>query len=221
MTQPPSPVPPARTLPSAKTWLEGVPTPAHRRFDGYAVGAFVLSLPGLAPVAAVLAAIALPRIQRTGSRGRGLAQAALAISACWVIALGVAAALDVYGQKQAGVGRTVAITELAVDQCFDADLKADTLRLVRIADCRAAHSGEAYAKVGAAVTGLGAEQKAAAATQRCATAFHEFVGKPYEQSSLDMYYVVLEDQAVAGGNVLCMVGRPGRELTGSMRGSQR
>ena len=69
------------------------------------------------------------------------------------------------------------------------------------------------------MTGLSTEQKGTSATQHCATAFQEFVGTPYERSGLDMYYVVLEDQAVADGNVLCMVG--GERLVGSMRGAQR
>lgn len=185
------------------------------------MAAFVVSLPGLAPIAAVLALIALPRIRKSGGRGRGLAIGALVISCCWVIAIGVAAGLALYGERQAGIGRTVAIGQVQVQQCFDADLDGASLRMARIADCTVAHTGEAYAKVKATLTGLTAEQKSSAATQQCATAFATFVGKPYERSELDMYYVVLEDRAVADGNVLCMVGKPGEQLSGSMRGSQR
>jgi len=185
------------------------------------VAAFVTSLPGLVPVAVVLAGVALRRIKRTGSHGKRLAYGALGISLCWMIAIGVAVALGLYGERQAGIGRTVPISEVAVQQCFDADLEAETLRLVRIADCAVAHTGEAYAKVGANLAGLSIEDKGTVATQQCATAFGVFVGKPYEQSELDMYYVVLEDRAVADGNVLCLVGMPGTHLTGTMRGSQR
>lgn len=185
------------------------------------MAAFVVSLPGLAPIAAVLALIALPRIRKSGGRGRSLAIGALVISCCWVIAIGVAAGLALYGERQAGIGRTVAIGQVQVQQCFDADLDGASLRMARIADCAVAHTGEAYAKVKATLTGLTAEQKSSAATQQCATAFATFVGKPYERSELDMYYVVLEDRAVADGNVLCMVGKPGEQLSGSMRGSQR
>jgi hypothetical protein len=222
MTQPPVPIQPARTpLPPAESWLEGVPTPDQRRLDRYAVAGFAFSLPGLAPVAVVLSLIALARIRRSGTRGRRLAQAALVVSGCWLIAIAVAAALGLYGERQAGIGRSTAIAQVHVGQCFDADLGAETLRLVRIADCTSEHAGEAYAKVKAAVTGLSTEEKGAVATQECATAFRQFVGKPYEQSELDMYYVVLEDRAVADGNVLCMVGQPGEQLSGSMRGTQR
>lgn len=221
MTQPP-PIQPARpSLPPAESWLAGVPTPAQQRQDRYAVAALVTSLPGLVPVAVVLAGVALRRIKRTGSRGKRLAYGALAISLCWMIAIAVAVALGLYGERRAGIGRTVAISQVAVQQCFDADLEAETLRLVRIADCAVAHTGEGYAKVRAELAGLTAEDKGTVATQHCATAFSAFVGKPYEQSELDMYYVVLEDRAVADGNVLCLVGMPGTRLTGSMRGSQR
>lgn len=222
MTQPPPPIQPARTpLPSAESWLEGVPTPAQRRLDRYAVAAFATSLPGLVPIAMVLGLIALPRIRKSGARGRQLAISALVISACWLIAIGVAAALNLQGERRAGIGRSTVISQVEVKQCFDADLDVDTLRQVKIADCAAPHTGEAYAKVRAMLTGLSTEQKGAAATQQCATAFQTFVGKSYESSELDMYYVVLEDRAVADGNVLCMVGKPGEQLTGSMRGSQR
>jgi hypothetical protein len=229
MTQPPYPVqpppadPPAvRTaLPSAESWFDGVPPVVRRGLDRFAVTGFVLSLPGLVPIAVVFAAVGLRRIRRSGARGRSLALAALAISAFWVIAIAVAALLGLYGDIRAGIGRSMSISQVRVNQCFDAHLDGGTLRTVRIADCAEPHSGEAYAKVRASLTGLSAEAKEVPATQECAAAFHRFVGKPYEESTLDMYYVVLEDHAVANGNVLCMVGKPGEELTGSMRGSQR
>jgi hypothetical protein len=214
--------PPVRTaLPSAESWFDGVPPVVRGGLDRFAVTGLVLSLPGLAPIAAVFAAVGLRRIRRSGARGRWLALAALAISACWLIAIGVAAALGVYGEIRAGIGRSTSISQVRVNQCFDAALDVGTPRMVRVADCAKPHSGEAYARVKASLTGLSAEAKGTAATQQCAAAFQRFVGKPYEVSALDMYYAVLEDRAVADGNVLCMVGKPGEELTGSMHGSQR
>ncbi|WP_112241343.1 DUF4190 domain-containing protein [Kribbella monticola] len=224
MTQPPTPIQPARTqLPSAESWLTGVPLPAQRQLDGYAVAGFVISLPGLtAPLGAVLALVGLARIRKSGARGRKLGVAALAICAGWAIAIGVAAALGLYGEHKAGIGRSVPIAQLKVGKCFDADLDAGTtLKLVTIADCAAGHSGEAFAKASAGLTGLPPDEKGTAATQACASSFQQFIGKPYVQSELDMYYVVLEDHPVADGNVLCLVGKPGERLTGTMRGSQR
>jgi hypothetical protein len=222
MSQPPPPTQPVRpSLPPAESWLTGVPTPAQQRQDGYAVAALATSLPGLVPIGVVLAGIALRRIKRTGQRGKGLAYGALVVSLCWVIAIGVAVALGLDVERRAGVGKTVSISQVEVGKCFDADLDETTLRSVRIAACSAGHTGEAYAKVRAALSGLSSEQTGTVATQQCAIAFSDFVGKPYERSELDMYYVVLENRAVADGNVLCLVGMPGMKLTGSMRGSQR
>ena len=221
MTEPP-PIQPARpSLPPAESWLAGVPTPAQQRQDRYAVAAFVTSLPGLVPVAVVLAGIALRRIKRTGSRGKRLAYGALAISVCWMIAIGVAVALGLYGERRAGIGRTVGDLGGRRTAVFrrrsgggDAAGGADR-RLCGRAHRRGVREGPA------SLAGLSAEDKGTVATQQCATAFGAFVGKPYEQSELDMYYVVLEDRAVADGNVLCLVGMPGTQLTGTMRGSQR
>jgi hypothetical protein len=222
MDQPPPPIQPARQpLPSAESWLEGVPDPARQRPDGYAIAAFATSLPGLVPIAVVLSGIALRRIKRLGGRGRRLAQGALLVSLCWVIAIGVAVALNLVGEQRRGIGRTVSISQVEVGHCFDADLESDALRVVRIADCAAPHTGEAYARVRAALVGLPAAEVSSTATEQCAGAFVEFVGKPYERSELDMYYVVLADRPVADGNVLCLLGMPGTHLTGTMRGAQR
>ena len=185
------------------------------------MAALVTSLPGLVPVAVVLAGIALRRIKRNGGRGKGFAYGALVVCLCWGIFTGVAVALGLYGQLRDGVGRTLPIAEVEVGRCFDADLEAATLRMARIANCRSEHSGEAYAKVRADLAGRSAAETQTIATGACTTAFGAFVGKAYEQSDLDMYYVVLEDRAVADGNVLCLVGMPGTRLSGSMRGSQR
>ncbi|MFK4083943.1 DUF4190 domain-containing protein [Kribbella sp. NPDC020789] len=220
MTGPPiQPVRPS--LPSAESWLTGVPTPAQQRQDRYAVAALVTSLPGLVPVSVVLAGIALRRIKRSGARGKRFAYGALAICLCWGIITGVAVARGLYGQLREGVGRTLPIAQVEVGRCFDADLEADALRVARIANCRSPHSGEAYAKVRADLSDRTTEETQTIATRECATAFGAFVGKPYEQSELDMYYVVLDPRAVADGNVLCLVGMPGTRLSGSMRGAQR
>lgn len=223
MTPPPTPTERRPSLPPAESWLEGVPLPTQRRLDRVAVAAFVTALPGLVPISAVLAVAAWLRIRRTGHRGRGLVIGAALLCLGWIIAIVVAALLGLYGERQAGIGRSVPIATVQVGQCFDADLTSGSqlLRTVRIADCAAPHTGEAYAQVSALVAGLSEADQGKVATQQCAAAFEGFVGKPYAGSELDMYYVALAGRAVADGNVLCLVGLPGTQLTGSMRGSGR
>lgn len=213
-----------RALPSAETWVDGIspaPPPAERRTDGFSVAGFVLGIAGAVVLSVPLAFYGLRRTRRTGFRGRNLAMAGLAISACWLVIFSVIAGFVVWADREAGLGQAVPVEELRVAQCFNADLAQGSLLVARIADCAKPHTGEAYARAKAKLTGLTPDDKADAATQACANAFEPFVGRRYEDSQLDMYYVVLEDRAVADGNVLCMVGTPGEQLTGSMRGSGR
>ncbi|WP_328989094.1 DUF4190 domain-containing protein [Kribbella sp. NBC_01245] len=213
-----------RALPSAETWVDGVsaepPTPV-RPTDTFSMAGFVLSIAGAVVLSVPLALFGLRRTRRTGLRGRNLALAGLVISACWLVIFGVIAGFVVLADREAGLGQAVPVEELRVAQCFNADLAQGALLVARIADCAQPHTGEAYARAKAKLTGLSPDDKADTATRACASSFETFVGRRYEDSELDMYYVVLEDRAVADGNVLCMVGTPGEQLTGSMRGSRR
>lgn len=213
-----------RALPSAETWVDGVsaePPPVERRTDGFSVAGFVLGIAGVIVLSVPLALFGLRRTRRTDLRGHSLATAGLVISGCWLVIFGVIAGFVVLADREAGLGQAVPIEELRVAQCFNADLGQGSLLVARIADCARPHTGEAYARVAAKLTGLSPDDKADTATRACANSFEAFVGRRYEDSELDMYYVVLEDRAVADGNVLCMVGTPGEQLTGSMRGSRR
>lgn len=61
--------------------------PPRPPIDGWAIAALVTALLGLGPVALVLALVALRRTRRNGSRGRGLAVAALVIGLVELLAL--------------------------------------------------------------------------------------------------------------------------------------
>ena len=63
----------------------GQPPAPSRGTDVFAVGAIVTAVFGMAPVAIVLAVLALGRTKTTGQSGRGLAWAALVISALWIL----------------------------------------------------------------------------------------------------------------------------------------
>lgn len=187
--------------------------------DGVSLVGFVAGVVGVVPLSLPLGVLGLRRTRKPGVGGRNLALAALTLSGCWLAIFAVLALFVIADGRDLG-GRTP-IAELRVNQCFDADLDQGSLQVVRIADCAGPHAGEAYARAQAALTGLPGADKEAAATQACATFFERFVGRRYEDSELDMYYVVLADRAVADGNVLCMVGSPDEQLVGTMRGSGR
>ena len=203
-------------------WVQQPPPPPFSaRTNGFAIAGFVLGLVGAVVLAPVFSIIALRKIRRNRERGRGFAITGLVLTGCWLAVIALIAVLGFYGGNQAGVGDTTAVSNIRVGQCFDADLDKNTLLVAKIADCGGPHAGEAYATASAALAGLAGKEKDLSAAEGCANSFEDFVGKAYDTSELEIFFVVLQDDEVAGGNVLCMLGKPGKELTGSMRGSRR
>jgi hypothetical protein len=78
--------------------------PQPRSFDGFAVAGFVTSLLCLIPVALILSIVALGRIKRNGTRGKGLAVAGLVISilSVLVVVAAVFAALQTPSRDDSG-----------------------------------------------------------------------------------------------------------------------
>lgn len=189
--------------------------------DGFAIAGFVTGLIGMVVLAPVFSIVGLRRIRRTGDRGRSLAITGLVLTGCWLAVIALVAALAVWGTREANVGNSTPVANIRVGQCFDADLGKSTLLVAKIADCAGPHAGEAYATASATLTGLDDSEKDMSAAQSCAKSFQGFVGGPYDASELDIFFVVLQDKEVANGNVLCMLGTPGKQLTGSMRGTGR
>jgi hypothetical protein len=202
-------------------WVQQPPPPRSARTNGFAIAGFVLGLVGAVLLAPIFSIIALRKIRRNGERGRSFAITGLVLTGCWLAVIGLIAALGFYGGKQAGVGQTTAVSNIRVGQCFDADLDKKTLLVAKIADCGGPHAGEAYATASAALAGLAGKETDLSAAEGCANSFEDFVGKAYDTSELEIFFVVLQDDEAAEGNVLCMLGKPGKELTGSMRGSRR
>jgi hypothetical protein len=230
--QPGSPVSPGSPVPqpglpsypgagAPEPWTQQGLPPRSAKTNAFAIAGFVFGLVGVVVLAPIFSIIGLRRIRRHGGRGRSLAITGLVLTGCWLAVIGLVAALGFYGGDQAGVGQTTAVSNIRVGQCFDADLDKNTLLVAKIADCAGPHAGEAYATATAALAGLAGKEKDLSAAEGCANSFEDFVGKAYDTSELEIFFVVLEDNEVAGGNVLCMLGKPGKQLTGSMRGSRR
>lgn len=192
-----------------------------RRTSGFAIAGFVCGLIGVVLLAPVFSIVALVKIRRTGQRGRAFAITGLVLTGCWLAVLGLVVALVIYGSSERGVGDTTAVSNIRVGQCFDADLGNSTLMVAKIADCAVPHAGEAYATAAAKLVGLAGKDKDLTVAQECASSFEGFVGKAYDTSELEIFFVVIDDREVAGGNILCMLGKPGKQLTGSMRGAGR
>src|SRR5262245_28584145 len=202
-------------------WAQQPVPPRSAKTNGFAIAGFALGLVGAVVLAPVFSILGLRRIRRDGGRGRSFAITGLVLTGCWLAVFALIAALAVYSGHQADVGQTTAVSNIRVGQCFDADLDKNTLLVAKIADCTGPHAGEAYATASAALTGLAGKEKDLSAAEGCANSFEDFVGKAYDTSELEIFFVMLQDDEVAEGNVLSMRCKPGKELTGSMRGTRR
>lgn len=197
------------------------PPPQSHRTNGLAVAGFIVSIVGVSVVGIVLSIIGLRQIKQRGDRGRGFAIAGLVLSGCWAALLGVGLLMGFGGGVEAETGDETAVASLRVGQCYDGD-PTKRFALLKVVDCAATHDGEAYAKVPVDLTKVAGEKEDLAASVGCATDFEPFIGIPYDDSKLEVVFLVLEDRQDPAGNVLCMVTGPaGERLTGTLRGSRR
>ena len=116
--------------------------------------------------------------------------------------------------------------DLRVGDCFDLkDASADTIEDVRAVQCASEHEYELYF-VGNMPDGAypGNEGFESFVADNCDPAFATYVGKTYEASELDVYWLQPTDDAWRAGDhaIQCAVYDPNRSrLTQSLKGSQR
>lgn len=120
------------------------------------------------------------------------------------------------GGTPAPTATSTAIVDLAVGDCISGDLT--------VVDCSTEHDSEAYASI--TVPGddfPGDESIATQAGQGCTDAFTEFVGIPYDDSSLDYaFYFPTEGSWAAGDRrILCLIVDPETRVAGSLEGAAR
>jgi Domain of unknown function (DUF4190)/Septum formation len=136
----PAPPPPAFTY-------VGVPPPAERQTSKLAIASLVFGILGGAMFAIVLGIVALVHIKRTGSKGRGLAIAGLALAAVWTVVLTVVV-LSAVGQNmpaKAGPGPgATSVFALRVGDCFQSPTTDSTVLSVTKVDCTAPHNAQVY-----------------------------------------------------------------------------
>ncbi len=121
--------------------------------NGWAVAAFVLGILGGTILSVIFAIIALVQTTRRRQRGRGLAIAALVISAAWIAIIASVIAYGVWGQ-----GNSIEAADLATGDCVK-DAYADQLPTwVARVRCDRPHYGEVFAVLtqpGATADGCG------------------------------------------------------------------
>ncbi len=148
---------PPGQYPPAPAGYGAQPPPGHQQparvpgTDGFAIAGFVLSLVGGILLSVIFAVLALTRIRRSGQGGKGLAIAALAISAAWVliILIGVVA-LIASGPERGDTGAVtepgrVSPVDLKVGDCTKSQPAEGEVDDIEVTPCTTPHVGEVYA----------------------------------------------------------------------------
>ncbi|POH66466.1 hypothetical protein C3B59_08595 [Cryobacterium zongtaii] len=159
---------------------------------------------------------------RTGLLIAAFSVGALTLSGCTAIS-------DLFPQQAARDAETQEISEageadvfsLAVGDCFN-DQDADAVESVTAIPCADAHDYEAYFAFDVSEDGAfpGDEALAQIAEERCVTEFATFIGKSYEESTLDFNYLSPSEGSWDSGDreILCLA-MAENKTTGSLAGT--
>jgi len=228
---PPAPYDPQAPFAAPPPYGSATPPPASGT-NGFAIAGFVLSLPGMVPLAVIFSIIGLVKARSAHQKGKGLAIAGLVISAVWVLVavLGVAAFLSGRADRDASGAvvkpGTVDVLSLRVGDCVQlpSDSTFDTTKLPAV-PCSQLHDGEVYVVGSLGLTGSypGEAAVTQAAQGVCGAAFEPFVGTSYDQSSIDVTYLFPRQREWQLGDrgVTCILTPRTGQVTGTLKGSAR
>jgi MFS family permease len=108
--------------------------------NGWAIAAFVLGILGGTILSVIFAIVALFQIRDRHERGRGLAIAALVISAAWIAIIASVIAYGISAQ-----GTTVRAIDLKTGECVKDAAEGELPTWVKRVRCDRPHHGEVFA----------------------------------------------------------------------------
>lgn len=226
------------------------PAAASGRTNGVAIAAIIMGV--VVPIGGIIAgAIALAQIKRTGEKGRGLAIGGIVAGGVITVLsiVAVVVALVVFALFGAGVAATSAapfdppaepgdggvtigpseqapgdVYTLPVGACLD-DISSGFISPSNLVDCAQPHTYEVFGGFFLADGAFpGGDSIASSAYEGCDAVYPDYVGVPWEQSTLAYTYVSPTAETWAGGDreISCMLYDPEvDQTTGSLRGSAR
>ncbi len=233
----------------ATPYAAGAASAASERTNGVAIAAIIMGF--VLPLGGIIAgAVALAQIKRTGEKGRGLAIGGIvaggiimvlsivAIVAFVLFALiGAGAASsssDPFDLPAEPDGGSVTIGPgdqapsdaytLPVGACLD-DVPSGVISPANLVDCAQPHSYEVFGSFFLSDGAFpGDDAIESSAYEGCDAAYPDYVGIPWQQSTLEYYYVSPTEQTWAEGDreISCLLYDPDADqTTGSLRGSAR
>lgn len=217
----------------------GSEPPPSTTLAAWALGAACVPCVLTQVVGLVLAVVVLVRCRDGRDHGKGLAIGAIAAALGWLLLLGgltaLGFAIDAENQRDEGQepgelaeGDSVESFALEVGDCVMLpDEDEDLVRDVTSVPCDKPHEAEVYATVRIGGTSWpGEDEVIDQADRRCEEEFGRFVGMPYQDSELEMFYLYptksswnLNDDREASCWVVAMP--EGTTVTGSLEGARR
>ncbi|MBT0993520.1 septum formation family protein [Cellulomonas sp. DKR-3] len=195
--------------------------PYRPPYDGFAIAGFALSLVGGTLLAIVFGIMGISRTRGGRARGRGLAIAALVIAPLWIV---VAVVMFVVGLAGDGPGSSYAVGDcVQLDGDAGADVDEGVAPAMPSVPCAEPHDGEVYAaKDLPAGPYPGLDQVQQQGDAYCASEFEAFVGVPYDESRLELFYVYPQQVGwLTGDREIACVVTDVDAVTGTLRGAAR
>jgi hypothetical protein len=144
--------------------------PQRNGTNGWAIAAFVLGILGGTILSVIFAIVALFQIKARRERGRGLAIAALVISAVWIA---VITSLIAYGVS--AQGKSVRAIDLKTGDCVKDTADGELSTWVRRVRCDRPHYGEVFAvQTLPDATSYPGEESLSARADECGPTFFDY-----------------------------------------------
>lgn len=200
--------------------------------NGLAIAGLILAIVLPIPLGLIFSIVGLVRSRAMGGRGKGLAIAGLIICAAWVVIAVVVVVLVAAGRADRDAGGTVvnpgkvSVLSLKIGDCVQlpAGKEFDATDLTAV-PCAQSHDGEVYADQDLTLSGSypGDDAITKATEDACVAAFAGYIGKAYDDSSLEVTYLYPRAKEWTRGDkgITCLVTAASGQVTGSLKGSGR
>lgn len=162
-------------------------------------------------------------------RPAGLGVAALVVAATAMLAAGCSSDIDETSRDESGViteGGELGVFNITVGDCLNTPDDGAETASVEAVTCTDPHDAETFFTFDLPDGDLpGQDDIENAVLDQCGDAFGDYVGQPYETSSLDMFYLSPSADTwdrIDDREVVCLiVSADGSPLEGSVKGSGR
>lgn len=230
---PPVPAAPGASGTSAPLWggyqsspFQSQEDPNSRSLGIAALICCILPIPLSIIAGVVMAFVVLSRGRQRAGRGRGLAIGALAAAGVWVLVVAAVVIVAVASDAERTNGTVtssgrVLTTSLRAGDCFTLP-KGEQVMTVTVQPCPTPHDAEVFADFELDPGPYPGDRLVTGAAEGgCIDRWEAFIGTPYDESTLDLYYFIPTKATWSDRTVICSAMQDGVRTSGTLRQSAR